>query len=396
MGAASSIAVVVPRHADGGMVGGAETLLRQLALRCAEAGHRVRLLTTCAKSHFTWANERPAGERQVDGLRVRCFPVDGGRDLERFLRVQTAIGAGEAVSDADEESWLRHGVNSRALEEHLRASGAAYDRIVVGPYLFGMTAAVAAMAPERTLLVPCLHDEPFARVRRFARMFAAVRGCIFNTEPERRLAARLFPVTAAPDRVAAVVGFALEPFTADPHAFAQRHGLTAPYLVYCGRREPLKGTPLLIDYWAAYRRQSGCDLKLVLTGSGPVEAPSGLAAHLIDRGYVSEQEKREAMAGALAFCHPSVNESLSIVLLESWLAGTPGLVHARGEVLRYQCRAAQGGLWFRDYPEFHESVELLRERPALRARLAAQGRAFVLRDYAPAAVQARLLAALDG
>ena len=41
------------------------------------------------------------------------------------------------------------------------------------------------------------------------------------------------------------------------------------------------------------------------------------------------------MAGALAFCHPSVNESFGIVLLESWLARTPALVHAGSDVLQH-------------------------------------------------------------
>jgi glycosyltransferase involved in cell wall biosynthesis len=390
------IAFVAPRLPAGGAVGGAETLLLNLAQLARTAGCEVTFLTTCAQNHFTWANELPAGAREHAGLRVLCFPVDDDRDLKSFLRVQEAISAGLMVSDADEDLWLRNGVNSRALEEHLQAHAPDYDRIVAGPYLFGLTLAAAAIAPERTLLVPCLHDEPFARVRRIARLFATVRGCLFNTEPERELARRLFGEgLTASGRVAPVVGFALEDFAADGRACARRLGLTAPYILYSGRREPLKGTPLLLDYWAAFRRMTGRDVKLLLTGSGPVEAPAGLGEHLIDLGFVGEQEKREAMAGAVAFCHPSVNESLGIVLLEAWLAGTPALVHASGVVLRDQCRRAGGGLWFRDYPEFQESLTLLLDRPDLASKLAASGRAFVRREYAPAAVRERLLAALS-
>ncbi len=390
------IAFVAPRLAAGGAVGGAETLLLNLAQLARTAGCEVTFLTTCAQNHFTWSNELPAGEREHDGLRVLCFPVDGGRDLESFLRVQEAISAGQTVSDADEALWLRNNVNSRALEEHLRAHAMQYDRIVAGPYLFGLTLAAAAIAPERTLLAPCLHDEPFARVRRIARLFGSVRGCLFNTEPERELARRLFGgELTAPGRIAPVVGFALDDFQADAGACARRLGLKAPYILYSGRREPLKGTPLLLDYWAAFRRVTGRDVKLLLTGSGPVEIPEGMGDHLIDLGFVGEREKREAMAGAAAFCHPSVNESLGIVLLEAWLAGTPALVHASGVVLRDQCRRAGGGLWFRDYPEFQECLTLLLDRPELAAGLAASGRAFTRREYAPAAVQERLLAALS-
>ena len=389
------VAFVAPRLAVDGAVGGAETLLFNLAQRARAAGCEVTFLTTCARDHHTWANALPPGETRHEGVRVIRFPVNEDRDTETFLRVQAAVSAGETVSDADEALWLANSVNSRALEAHLRAAGAAYDRVVTGPYLFGLAAAVAALAPERTLLVPCLHDEPFARVRRIARLFREVRGCIFNTEPERALAVRLFGDSlVAPGRPAAVVGYALSPFPCDPAACAARLGLTAPYILYCGRREPLKGTPLLVDYWAAFRRLTGRDVKLVLTGSGAVEAPEGLRGHLIELGFVGEREKHDAMAGAVAFCHPSVNESLGIVLLESWLAGRPALVHERSVVLREQTRRARGGLWFRDYPEFQEGLTLLLDHPELAAALGASGRDFTRREYSPEAVQERLLAAL--
>ncbi len=390
------VAFVAPRLATGGAVGGAETLLLNLAQLARAAGCEVTLLTTCAQNHFTWANEIPAGELMHEGLRVIRFPVNTDRDIEAFLRVQEPISAGRAVSDADEALWIDNNVNSRALEAHLRGQAAAYDRIVTGPYLFGLTLATAALAPERTVLVPCLHDEPFARVRRIARMFREVRGFIFNTVPERELAARLFGSSiTAPGRPVPVVGYALPDFPSDPAACARRLGLSAPYILYCGRREGLKGTPLLIDYWTAYRRITGRDVKLVLTGSGAFDVPEGMGEHLIDLGFVSEQEKHAAMAGAVAFCHPSVNESLGIVLLESWLAGRPALVHDRGVVLRDQTQLAQAGLWFRDYPEFQECLDLLVDQPGLAAQMGASGRAFTLREYSPAAVQARLMSALQ-
>ncbi len=389
------VAFVAPRLAADGAVGGAETLLFNLAQRARAAGCEVDFLTTCARDHFTWANDLPPGETRHEGVRVIRFPVNTDRDTKTFLRVQAAISAGETVSDADEDLWLANSVNSRALEEHLRAAGAVYDRVVAGPYLFGLTAAVAALAPERTLLVPCLHDEPFARVRRIARLFREVRGCIFNTEPERELAVHLFGgALAAPGRPAAVVGYAIAPFPCDPAACAGRLGLTAPYILYCGRREPLKGTPLLVDYWAAFRRITRRDVKLVLTGSGPVEAPDALRPHLLDLGFVGEREKHDAMAGAAAFCHPSVNESLGIVLLESWLAGRPVLVHDRSVVLREQTQRAHGGLWFRDYPEFQECLSLLLDQPQLAAELGRRGGDFTRREYSLEAVQARLMDAL--
>ncbi|MBM4150011.1 MAG: glycosyltransferase family 1 protein, partial [Lentisphaerae bacterium] len=69
------LAFVSPRFPVGATVGGAETLLAALARRAALLGHQVDFLTTCARDHFTWKNEHPAGERAIDGMTVRFFPV---------------------------------------------------------------------------------------------------------------------------------------------------------------------------------------------------------------------------------------------------------------------------------------------------------------------------------
>ena len=382
-----AIAVVCPRFSEVATVGGAETLLKHLAEHLAAAGTRVTLLTTCAENHFTWANSRPAGDRQVGALDVRFFPVDEDRDVARFLEVQEEISHGGAVTDEQERAWIDNSVNSRALCEHLEREGGRYDAILAGPYLFGLTYHVCAVHPAKTWLVPCLHDEPFARVRLFRRMFNGVAGCLFNAAPEQALARRFYNV---PEAACHVVGMGLDPFAANPDAFRRRHGLTAPYVVYAGRREPMKGTPLLTDYLHAFRRRTATDIRLVLMGSGEIEAPSELLPYLLDLGFVSEEEKHEALAGAVAFCHPSAYESFGIVLMESWLAGTPCLVSAHGEVMPYHCRASNGGLWFRNYPEFEEELLMLIEDPALAKTMGEAGRAYVTREYAWPRVMERL------
>ncbi len=392
MPACRRIAFLSPRFADGPALGGAETLMRALARRMAQAGHDVTFLTTCAQDHFTWANVLPPGERRVDGMTVRYFAVDATRDIPAFLGVQNRISRQAPVTRDEELIWLRNSVNSEALYTHLRTEGAQYDRIVMGPYLFGLVYFASRIIPGMTVLLPCLHDECFAYLDTMREMFNSVHGWIFNTEPERDLAVRLYGIDAAR---AHVVGLGLDPFLADGTRFRQAHGIHHPYVLYAGRREPLKGTPLLLDYLAVFRERTRRDIKLVLTGSGPVEPPPGMAPHVNDLGFVSEQDKHDAMAGALAFCHPSVNESLSIVILESWLAGTPVLVHAGSEVMRKQCLRSNGGLWFCNYPEFEEALMLLITQPDTRRAMAANGKRFVEFEYAWPAVESRLLAAIN-
>lgn len=391
MAAPDRLAFVCPRLAGEGAVGGAETLLKNLALHAAARGVAVDFLTTCAQSHYTWENTLPAGVKRMEGLGVHFFPVDE-RDVGTFLRIQQSIDRGRAVSAEEELLWLRHGVNSTALLAHLDRHAADYRAILLGPYLFGLTWFTALAHPERALLVPCLHDEPFAKLACMKRLFAETAGGLFNSQAERELAGELF---AYPDAKSRIVGMGLDSFDADPTAFAKRRGLTAPYVLYSGRREPLKGTPLICDYVHAFRERTGRDVKLVFTGSGAIDAPADLWPHVLDAGFVSEQEKHEAMAGAVAFLHPSVNESFGIVLLEAFLAGTPGLVHAKSRVLVSQCRAAGAGLWFRHYPDFEAQLLYLLDNPDARNALGARGREFVAREYAWPAIERKFFAALD-
>ncbi len=386
------MAFVCPRFSAKGTIGGAETLLKALAERAASAQREVHFLTTCASNHFTWQNDVPPGTRTHGKLHVTYFPVNEDRDAGRFLAIQSEIDRGKKISRDDEMSWITQSVNSDALIRHLETQQRDYDAIIAGPYLFGITYFASMVAPEKTWLVPCLHDESFAYLSIMRDMFRRVHGFLFNTEPEKQLAVRLYGT----GQDGAIVGLGLDDVTADPGAFARRHRLSAPYVLYAGRREPLKGTPLLCEYLDVFRLRTGRDVRLVCTGSGPIEAPASMQNAILDVGFVSEQEKIEAMAGAVCFIHPSVNESLGIVLLESWLTRTPALVHGKSEVLRDQCRRSGGGLWFSYYPEFEECLLRLMDDSGLRRRMGESGRQFVRSTCSWEAVESRLFAALDG
>lgn len=385
------LAFVTLRYAKEGVVGGAETLIRQLARHSAAAGHEVHLLTTCARNHFTWENERPAGSETAEGMTVHYFAVNTDRNLDRFLDIQAKIDRRQPLAREDEEEWAANSVRSRELNAWLAKNAAGFDAVLVGPYLFGITFDVTRIAPERTWLIPCLHDEPFAELCLVREMFHRVKGHLFNAEPERALAKRLYGLS---ESAAHVVGMGMDPFEADPEAFTRRHGLKAPYILYCGRREGGKNTPLLLHYLDAYRERNQTPFHLVLTGSGDYEAPEALQPHILDLGFVSEQEKHEAMAGASVFFHPSTNESFGIVLFEAWLAGTPALVHAKSEVLRWQCQQANAGLWFQFYPECEAMLDLLLQNPGLARRLGENGRRYVTSAYTWDAVGRRLFSAI--
>ena len=82
------LAFVSPRLHEPGTVGGAETLLHSLAVDASRLGHEVEFLVTCAKNHFTWANELPeeAFDWYLDLRKYGSVPHAGfGMGIERAV-----------------------------------------------------------------------------------------------------------------------------------------------------------------------------------------------------------------------------------------------------------------------------------------------------------------------
>ena len=386
------IAFVVPRYGVDS-AGGAEALARGVAEHLAADGNEITVLTTCARDHFTWKNYYRPGETTLGGVRLHRFPVDERIRQEEFASIQQRIASGTEVSRDEEEAWIRGSVHSRPLYDYIERRRGDFDCLVFIPYLFGTTWAGSRIAPEKSVIIPCLHDEPYARLGIFREMFGAVRGVIFNSDPERELAEELFGLGAGR---AAVAGMGIEPRPAyRPERFRRKFRVRDPFLIYAGRRERGKNTPLLVEYFRLFKKQNPGDLALVLLGTGEVEIDPWLRRDVRDLGYVREDLKHDGYAASLALCQPSLNESFSIVVMEAWLAGAPCLVHGDCAVTSFHCVRSNGGLPFRDYYHFEESVLLLLERPELRGALAAGGRRYVEREYSWAAVMARYEAAFE-
>jgi glycosyltransferase involved in cell wall biosynthesis len=248
------------------------------------------------------------------------------------------------------------------------------------------------LAGARAHLLPCLHDEPYARYSTVRWMFRHARRALANSPAERDLALRLYDLP--PDRVV-TAGEGIE-LTArgDGAAFRARRGLHGPLLMYAGRADLSKNIPLLLGYLREYWARRGTPLMLIRTGRDPMELPPSLGAIVLDLGDLNVQERQDAYAAADLFVHPSVHESFSIVLMEAWLQGTPALVHADCAVTRQAAEASGGGLTFRDFGEFAAALDMLLADAELRRAIGRRGREFVLATCDWADVARRTVAAI--
>ncbi|MEJ5185939.1 MAG: glycosyltransferase family 4 protein [Candidatus Geothermincolales bacterium] len=376
---AETVAFVPPRYGLG-LVGGAETYTRMLAEELHRRGWPVEILTTCGVDAHSWSDTgdfRP-GSEVVNGITVRRFMQTGRKYTRKVYRIERKILQRKKVPLKDQEYWIYNVVSCPDLCRYLQDNRDRYRAFVFIPYLFGTTYAGIKAVPEKAYIIPCLHDEPYAYLEAFRRMMHSVRGIMFNTPPEEELARRIY----GPDLRGKVVGgVAVTPYHADGDRFRHKFSISGDIVLYAGRREIFKNTPLLVKYFCNYLENGGREARLVLVGAGSVEIPFSFRSHVIDLGVLSERDKRDAFAAASVFCNPSANESLSIVMMEAWMQEVPCLVHGDCAVTRYHVERSGGGLWFDDYPTFHEALETLLSDQGLRREMGRRGKEYVEANY---------------
>ena len=371
---------VVPSRYGTDVVGGAETVLRELAHGMGDRGWEVEVLTTCARDHYTWANEFAPGVEQVGPVTVRRFPavVSTPRNDRAVIGAAIAGGRGGALSLADQQIWMNDDMRVPELFHHLLDHGTEYRALLFGPYLFWSAFAGTQLCPGKSVLWSCVHDEPEVRLDIFKPMFAGIAGLLFQTDPEHELAHDVFE-RLSPHRT---VGCGIRvPKSYDPEGFRARYGIAGPFLLYAGRREHLKGWDDLVHGVGAAVRRQDLPFSLVTIGCGDSGVPDDMAGRVVDLGFLSDEERDNCFAAAAAYLQPSTREAFSRTVMEAWLAGTPVIANAAGAVVNWHCERSGAGLTYRDDFELEQCLCFVADEPQAAAALAEQGRAYVLEHY---------------
>lgn len=374
-----------------GIAGGAEAETRRTAQCLAQAGVKVRVLTTSlAGLGSDWqANLLPLGESIEDGVSVMRF-APAERDLQRFSLLNLRIINGETLSPGEEEEFFANQVHSPKLMAYLQAHPELGPFFFI-PYLFTTSVWGPLAHPARSVIIPCLHDEGYARMAAVHRAFEASRAMVFHVPEELGVAAGLCDLEQTE---ALILGEGVDSgWQADAGRFRRAYDIDGPFILYAGRKDATKNVPLLIRYFMQYiaERHGAGGLKLLLMGNLPADIPSQAAEFVKDLGFVEVQDKYDAYAAAELLVQPSLNESFSLVIMESWLAQTPVLVHGHCAVTKGHVERCGGGLHFSDYMHFAQSLDLMLERPELRERMAEAGRRYVLDNYTWPVITGRYL-----
>lgn len=366
--------------------GGAETQARSLVQALHHIGIPVQVWCSTGRDSFHPDDTAhyPAGQDMLDSVPIWRFPITPAHEngVPRFFDRYPALLPRLDKCTIHELRLLGSLPGSDELYEKIVRERTHHQFIFI-PYPFPTTFWGSLLAPEQSFLLPCLHDEPYARYATYRTMFRAVRGILCNSSPEAELVRRLYDV---PQERIHIPG---EGINLSPHGngesfrtqfFATHSDAKSDnpsILFYAGRRDETKNIWLLLAYLREYRARRGIPLCLLLAGRDPIDIPPGLSSLVYDLGYISEQDKHDAYAASDLFIQPSLYESFSIVLMEAWLQGTPALVHGDCAVTADHCQRSGGGLTFRTFGTFAAALDLMLPRPDLRRMLGQRGQAYV-------------------
>lgn len=331
--------------------GGAELLCRVLAEHMQKHWDVV-VLTSCAREYvLRFENDYREGVEVVNGVKVIRFKIDYLRsDASIFSRLDQKVLQRIATED-EEQLWLKEiGPYSSEMLRYVADHHAEYELFVFFTYLYATTTLILPIVREKAVLVPNAHDESPIHARFFDNFFSIPKMLVLNTDSEKKfLEAR--SQSSLPHSLVAGVGF--EQPAVNARLFKDLYHIDN-YFIYAGRIQKEKCCDLLFQHYLSLPKKFRKSFPLLLLGKSAMDIPNDKS--IIHIGFVSDEIKNSAIAGATALIMPSAYESLSMVIMESWLCGTPVLVNAESEVLKTHCDLSGGGLSFKNFEEFSNAL----------------------------------------
>lgn len=319
--------------------GGAESQAAEMARRFVLRGHEVVILTTCSRDFLDdWEHPAfPPGFVRESGITTGRFLCDSRNSVvfEQANEYLLGIAADSVGSDAEllEEAhaaaFCAESIRSKGMLRWLNRHIDSFDAIIAMPYLYGVVVDALLAFPDRLYVQPCLHRESYALIPRVQEALLMARGILWNSRGEQIFGEEL--LGAMTRGRSFLVGEGID-FTGLLPAAPMRapHGCheATRFVLVLGRRDATKNTDFICRSFASYRRSHpDSGLSLILAGPGQMDY-SDASSGILDLGLVDEFEKHWLLRNCQVLANPSVMESYSRVIMESWHCGRPVAVHA--------------------------------------------------------------------
>ena len=303
----------VPARFGPAIVGGAEIVLGTMALASdSRLGRGDPHHQGAGPPHLE--ERHPAGTSVEDGLPVRRFTRSS--PLDASAPCWSSDPRGRAADHREQQRWMNAGVRSPgAVPPPARPRG-EYRAMVFTPYPFWVAFACSQIAPARSVLWTCLHDEPYAYLELFQPVLTGSEGCCSRPPPSTSspTASFLRPGPARGGRLRRG-GAGVVRRRGVPRALRHQR----PFLLYAGRREGAKGWEALLDA-SRTRAAPRLPFSLVTMGAGEVRPPLQIADRVVDLGFLPDAERDTAFAAPTPTSSPAATRPSPG---RSWRPGWP-------------------------------------------------------------------------
>lgn len=344
--------------------GGSEYYTRLLAEHL-QTYYDVTVLTTTALDYHSWENYYPVGTSRIHGVKVCRFPVKHKRNMMISRVMNQCTLALNKIGIPIDKQWIKvQGPVVPGLIRYIEKYEADYDIFLFVTYLYYPTVLGLPKVAGKSILIPTAHDERDISLPIYRKIFQQTRGILYLSEEERKFVEHKFQNKDLPHDVIGV-GIDIPEYLRreeDCNIVVQRfrevYKIFGDYVIYAGRIDSGKKCKVMFSYFQKYKRDNpGSNLQFVIIGKTAMEIPRQKDIHYL--GYVSEEEKYAAIAGAKWLWMPSRFESLSIALLEGMALGTPGIVNGECDVLKGHCIRSNGAVYYKGYKEFKAKLDEL-------------------------------------
>jgi len=379
------IVLVIPWYGDN-IRGGAEMECNCLAHSLQNAGQNVEVFTSCVKDAAAdrGKNTMKPGIHEESSISVRRFPVRKNRNIKAFGYSIEKIYNNDNYSIDDEKIYFKEDINSPKLYKFIKKNKDNYRVFIFIPYMYGIVYNGSFECMGKNILIPCLHDESYAYMQLIKNKMSSFKGMIFNSKPEYDLAKKIYDLSKVK---CAVLGLSIDTDWKDsvnPLAFKNKYDLFDDFILFAGRKDAGKKADELAIFFMMFKEENPDNkIKLVYLGGGDlqVKIPAKFETEIVELGFVSVEDKRNAFAAATIFCNPSYFESFSIVIMESWIAKRPVLVSGHCAVTTNFCIETNGGFYFNNYEEFYYCVLYLLENKEIANQMGENGQRYVLENF---------------
>lgn len=390
--------------------GGAEYHCRMLAERLAD-DYDIHVLTTCVRDYNTGENEYSEGTEEYNGVLVRRFkvaPIDSEKHklylkkekpASKLRRLLYRLGVLKYIAnihsiwtykqEVEIKTFRSYPFYSPDMAQYIIKNKDTYKVFIPINMAEPTTYFTALAAPEKTLLIPTMHDQKafFRSIQTQVMTNVAYIG--FNTSAEQKLAQNVFGKHLSRN---GIIGVGIEEFVpASWEEIKLNYNLPEQYILYVGRVTPNKMGELF-QYFVAYKKKySETNLKLVLVGgvtSGQIPFSHPDVNYT---GFVDDTAKIAILQHARIVVNPSRYESLSLILLEAMSFGKAMLVNGKCDVLKEHCiRSNYAALYYMNENDFVASLHKLEISDALRKEMGEKAIEYVKVNYDWSVILARL------